>query len=114
MGKISKLIFNKQDKSNGDTEKNYNIFNFSVTGIAFIINAILLYFLPKEIPMQWANDGSVSYTLPSIIGVWIIPCILLIISIQYYSKRKTNIISSLMLLGILIINCIMFGLMIGA
>lgn len=112
-------IIKKQLQSNFKTltekeEKRYKIFNFSLAVILFIVNSVLLFFLPKEIPMQWNYDGTIAYTLPSIIGVWIIPCVLLGIAIQYNTKRKPNLICSLLLLCLFIINCIFLGSMIGA
>lgn len=112
MGKIRKLIQGKLKVLTKDEEKRYKIFNFSMAIILFIINAILLFFLPKEIPMQWASDGSVNYTLPSIIAVWIMPCVVLGISIQYSTTRKPNLACSLLLLGLFVFNCVLLGSMI--
>lgn len=112
MGKIRKILQSNLRVMTEKEEKKYKIFNFSLAVILFIINAILLFFLPKEVPMQWNYDGTVSYTLPSIIAIWIIPCVVLVISIQYSIKRKPNLICSLLLLGLLVINCVLFGFMI--
>lgn len=112
MGNIKKQLQGNLKTLTEKEEMKYKIFNFSLAIILFIINGILLLFLPKEIPMQWNNDGTIAYTLPSIIGVWVMPCILLGISIQYSIKRKPNLICSLLLLGLFIINCVLFGFMI--
>lgn len=62
--------------------------------------------------MQWANDGTVIYTLPSILAVWIMPCVILGISIQYSTTRKPNLACSLLLLSVCVINCFLFGSMV--
>lgn len=112
MGKIRKILQGNLKSITAKEEKRYKIFNFSMATILFIINAILLFFLPKEVPMQWANDGTVVYTLPSIIAVWIIPCVMLGISIQYSTTRKPNLSCSLILLSVFVINCVLFGSMV--
>lgn len=112
MGTIKKQLQGNLKTITEKEEKRYKIFNFSLAVILFIINGILLLFLPKEIPMQWNNDGTIAYTLPSIIGVWVIPCILLGFSIQYSIKRKPNLICSLLLLSLFIINCVVLGFII--
>lgn len=43
--------------------------NYIIIGFLYIFSAVMLFFLPSDMPMQWDFEGNVNYTLPSIIGV---------------------------------------------
>lgn len=74
--------------------------NYTIIICFYIFSFGMLWFLPPEIPMQYAADGSVNYTLPSIIGIWIPPTIILVVNILSIKKNKTNVLSTIVYLGV--------------
>ncbi|MGL4772484.1 MAG: DUF1648 domain-containing protein [Clostridium sp.] len=112
MNKVKNIVEGNKIVAPKNKEKKYNIFNLSLSILLFIINGILLFFLPSEIPMQWNYDGTVAYTLPSVIGVWAMPCILLGMSLLLKIKQKISLSSSLVLLSLFVFNCVLLGYMI--
>ncbi|KMT22469.1 hypothetical protein [Clostridium cylindrosporum] len=78
-------------------------FNYTIIIFLYIFSAIILKFLPKDMPMQWAADGSVNYTLPSIIGVWILPTILLLVNFFSIKRNRINIINTIVYLFVSIV-----------
>lgn len=68
--------------------------NYILIIFMYIFSAIMLLFLPKDMPMQWGADGSVNYTLPSIIGVWVAPTIMLLVNLSLKKREKINMINT--------------------
>jgi hypothetical protein len=67
----------------------------------------MLRFIPADMPMQWSADGSVNYTLPSIIGVWIAPVILLAVNLSFSMKKKVNVVNTIFIVtGSIAIACL--------
>ena len=71
-------------------------FNYAMTAGLFLIAGIMLFFLPDNMPMQFAADGSVNYYLPSYIGVWLMPAVILLaqvlLHLQLKPKRRRQLI----------------------
>lgn len=68
--------------------------NYIIISIMYIFSAIMLIFLPSEMPMQWDFSGNVNYKLPSILGVWVVPTILLISNFILIKQKKVNVINT--------------------
>lgn len=68
--------------------------NYTIIIFLYVFSAIMLFFLPSEMPMQWDFEGNVNYTLPSIIGVWVIPTIFLVSNIFSNKQNRVNIVST--------------------
>ncbi|MGX8834462.1 DUF1648 domain-containing protein [Amedibacillus sp. YH-ame6] len=43
--------------------------------ISLVSTFILLFYLPMDMPMQFAGDGSVNWSMNKYLGVWLIPAI---------------------------------------
>ncbi|MDT2757196.1 DUF1648 domain-containing protein [Enterococcus asini] len=43
--------------------------------LSVILALVFLFLLPDQVPMQWAMDGSVNYTLPKYLAVLVMPVI---------------------------------------
>lgn len=77
--------------------------NYIITAFLYCFSAIILIFLPKNMPMQWSFDGSVNYTLPSIIGVWVIPTIVLFTNFILVRQKRVSIINTTVLIVVSLI-----------
>lgn len=72
--------------------------NNIIIAFLYCFSAIILIFLPQDMPMQWSFDGSVNYTLPSIMGVWVIPTIILLTNFTLIKRKRVNLINTSVLL----------------
>lgn len=104
---IRKLIRKLLGDNLTDDNSHLASVNFVIVLLMFIISAVLLAFLPDAIPMQWQMDGTVSYTLPSYIGVWAIPIIGLAVNLSLIRQNRLSIASTV---GIGILGAAMSGL----
>lgn len=43
--------------------------------LSVVLALVFLFLLPDQVPMQWAMDGSVNYTLPKYLAVLVMPVI---------------------------------------
>lgn len=68
--------------------------NYIIIIFLYVFSAFMLFFLPPDMPMQWDFEGNVNYTLPSIIGIWVIPTILLASNTFSVKQKRVNIIST--------------------
>ncbi|MGG5317880.1 DUF1648 domain-containing protein [Enterococcus sp. AZ072] len=77
------------------------IFALIILG-TLILAGTFWYFLPTSVPMQWAADGSVNYTLSKNIAVLILPLLCLILGLQGWknTEYKFLIYAGIALLGI--------------
>lgn len=100
---------NEINNKNSSIEKKYELISALIVVSAFLISGLSLFVLPKEIPMQWAHDGTVNYTLPSIIGVWVMPCIILAIAVQYKISKNLNQTGLFKLIGAFIFNIVILA-----
>lgn len=59
--------------------------------IVLIIISIILYpKLPQDIPMQFNTRGEASWTLPKMIGLWIMPCVQWILLLWNHKKENNS------------------------
>jgi hypothetical protein len=72
-------------------------FNYAMTAGLFLIAGIMLFFLPDNMPMQFAADGSVNYYLPSYIGVWLMPAVILLAQVLLHLQKRINKINTAVL-----------------
>lgn len=106
---LRKLLKDVYEKYGVDSKKLIRI-NFMVIIIMFLFAAIMLPFLPKEIPMQWSFDGTVSYTLPKILGVWLFPLIGLLLNLRLMMKKNINLQNTILLslFGVIMVGVYLF------
>lgn len=73
-----------------------------ITLSALVLAGIFWWFLPAAVPMQWAADGSVNYTLSKNLAVLILPLLPLIIGLQGWHKTDSKFLlyAVITLLGI--------------
>lgn len=74
--------------------------NYLIIILLFIFSGVMLKFIPADMPMQWGQNGSVNYTLPSIIGVWIAPIILFVVNLSFKSQKKINVLNTIILVTV--------------
>ncbi|MBS4539058.1 DUF1648 domain-containing protein [Clostridium sp. D2Q-11] len=86
--KLFKINHGDSDESQVRT---YHKINLTIVIICFIWNAIMYFFFPKEIPMQWDLSGNPTWTLPSILGIWVIPSILLYTAFSMKVREKLDV-----------------------
>lgn len=56
--------------------------------ILMIISLVLYPKLPDDIPMQFNIHGEANWTLPKMIGLWIMPCLQLVLLL--WNRKKEN------------------------
>ncbi len=107
---LRKLLKDMFKESGEDRSKKLIKINFMVIIVMFLFAAIMLPFLPKEIPMQWNYDGTVSYTLPKILGVWLFPLIALLLNSRLMMKKSINLLNTILigLFGVIMIIVYLF------
>lgn len=75
-------------------EQKLSKLNYAIIIFLYVFSAIMLVFLPKDMPMKWGADGSVNYTLPSIIGVWVLPTIFLLLNFFPGKINRSSIVNT--------------------
>ena len=87
------------------TENNLKLLkiNYLIIILLFIFSGVMLKFVPSEIPMQWNADGSVNYSLPSIIGIWLGPVILLVVNLSLTKQKRINILNTAVIVCVSIV-----------
>lgn len=88
---LSKIVGDNLSKS----ERKYAKINFVIILLMFIVSAIMLFLLPKEIPIL--HDGDVQYPVPTILGVWIMPLVGIVINYIFIKQERLNLINSIFL-----------------
>lgn len=53
-----------------------------------IVNFIFYPYIPEDMPMQFASNGKVVYTLPKLLGIFTMPLSLLIIVLYMKVKKR--------------------------
>lgn len=96
---LQKLLSDEFTKNN----EKYAKINFGIILVMFIISAIMLLFLPKEIPI--IHEGPKTYNIPSVIGVWLFPMIGLIVNFSFIKQKRLSVANSFMflILGLIMI-----------
>jgi hypothetical protein len=85
-GLLKKLL----GKSYTENNEKYIKISFAINILMFIISAVMLFFLPEQIPIL--HEGAKNYNVPSILGVWLFPILALVI---IFSLIKQNRLSKL-------------------
>lgn len=52
---------------------NYQKGYIGIVLLSVVLALIFFFLLPDQVPMQWAADGSVNYTLPKYLAVLVMP-----------------------------------------
>ncbi len=79
--------------------------NFGIILIMFVVSAVMLFFLPEQIPIL--HNGATNYPVPSVLGVWLFPLIALIINMTFIKQGRLSKMNSA-IFGILLIVMLMF------
>ena len=58
--------------------------------VLIIISLILYPRLPEDIPMQFNIHGEANWTLPKMIGLWIMPCLQIVLLLWNRNKENNN------------------------
>ena len=78
--------------------------------ILMIISLVLYPKLPNEIPMQFNIQGEANWTLPKMFGLWIMPCLQIVLLLWNRKKENHSIGIVIVLLTIvqifMIITCL--------
>lgn len=56
--------------------------------ILLIVSLVLYPKLPDDIPMQFNIHGEANWTLPKMFGLWIMPCLQMVLLL--YDRKKEN------------------------
>ena len=56
--------------------------------VLMIISLILYPKLPDDIPMQFNMQGEANWTLPKMIGLWMMPCLQIVLLL--WNRKKEN------------------------
>ncbi len=67
--------------------------NFGMILFMFLFSGIMLYFLPKEIPIL--HNGAAYYLMPAALGVWLLPAVALIINISFIKQNRLTVVNSI-------------------
>lgn len=78
--------------------------------ILMIISLVLYPKLPDDIPMQFNIQGEANWTLPKMFGLWIMPCLQIVLLLWNRKKENHSIGIVIVLLTIvqifMIITCL--------
>ena len=80
---IRKLLKNLLGNDFTESNERYAKINFTIIFLMFIISAIMLLFLPEQLPI--IHEGAKTYNVPSILGVWLFPVLALVINLSINS-----------------------------
>jgi hypothetical protein len=86
---LKKILGNNFTENN----KNYIIINFAINILMFIISAVMLFFLPEQIPIL--HEGAKNYNVPSILGVWLFPILGLVINFTLIKQNRLGKLNTL-------------------
>ena len=67
--------------------------SFTIIFLMFIISAIMLLFLPEQLPI--IHEGAKTYNVPSILGVWLFPVLALVINLSFIKQKRLSPINSI-------------------
>lgn len=84
---IRKLLKNLLGNDFTESNERYAKINFTIIFLMFIISAIMLLFLPEQLPI--IHEGAKTYNVPSILGVWLFPVLALVINLSFIKQKKT-------------------------
>ena len=73
--------------------------------ILLIVSLVLYPKLPDDIPMQFNIHGDANWTLPKMFGLWIMPCLQMVLLL--YGRKKENHSIGLVIVVLTIIQIFM-------
>lgn len=73
--------------------------------ILLFVSLVLYPKLPDDIPMQFNIHGEANWTLPKMIGLWIMPCLQMVLLL--YDRKKENHSIGLVIVVLTIIQIFM-------
>lgn len=73
--------------------------------ILLIVSLVLYPKLPDDIPMQFNIHGEANWTLPKMFGLWIMPCMQMLLLL--YDRKKENHSIGLVIVVLTIIQIFM-------
>lgn len=73
--------------------------------ILLIVSLVLYPKLPDDIPMQFNIHGEANWTLPKMFGLWIMPCLQMVLLL--YDRKKENHSIGLVIVVLTIIQIFM-------
>ncbi len=89
-GKLLKRMLGENFTANS---KKYGKINFAIVLCMFVVSAIMLLFLPSQLPIL--HNGATEYPVPSVLGVWIIPVIALIVNLSFIKQNRLSKMNSI-------------------
>lgn len=102
---IRKLLKNLLGNDFTESNERYAKINFAIILLMFIISAIMLFFLPGQLPI--IHEGAKTYNVPSVLGVWLFPVLALIINLSFIKQKRLSPINTVAF-GIIAIIMIAF------
>ena len=90
---IRKLLKNLLGNWFTESNERYAKINFTIIFLMFIISAIMLLFLPEQLPI--IHEGAKTYNVPSILGVWLFPVLALVINLSFIKQKRLSPINSI-------------------
>ena len=83
---IRKLLKKMLGSNYTENNATYIKINFAINILMFIISAIMLLFLPEQIPIL--HEGAKNYNVPRILGVWLFPILGLVINFSLIKQNR--------------------------
>ena len=90
---IRQLLKNLLGNDFTESNERYAKINFTIIFLMFIISAIMLLFLPEQLPI--IHEGAKTYNVPSILGVWLFPVLALVINLSFIKQKRLSPINSI-------------------
>jgi hypothetical protein len=98
---IRNLLNNLMGDKYTESNEKYAKINFAIVILMFVISAVMLFFLPEQLPIL--HSGDTEYPIPSYLGVWLIPIIALFVNITFIKQNRLSKMNS-MLFGVALIG----------
>lgn len=80
--------------------------NFGIILFMFLFSGIMIFFLPKEIPIL--HNGATDYPIPATLGVWLFPIVALIINISFIKQNRLTKMNSIIFAVLLVVMVVFY------
>lgn len=90
---IRKFLKNVLENDFTESNEKYAKVNFFIILLMFLTSAIMLFFLPEQLPI--IHEGSKIYNIPSYLGVWLFPVLSLIINLSLIKQKRLSPVNSI-------------------
>ncbi len=67
--------------------------NLGIIFLMFLVSGIMLFFLPKQIPIL--HNGAAEYPIHTALGIWIFPLTALVINISFIKQNRLSKMNSI-------------------